>query len=337
MGERRRLGVQDALWLEMDRPTNLMVVDSLVWTAAPIDWERFSRGGSGAAVGSLPGVPQRRRARRRRRLVLGGATRRRTSMPTSSTSCCPSRATTPRCSQWIGSQRTVPLDRGQPLWRMFCVDGFQGRQRHRVPQPPRHRRWHPHGAAGDEPSSTPRPRAGRSSPPPMHQHAARPQAPGQADAPAAPGRRRVGGQGARRAHERGGRPSRRSRHQSGRRDDRAARHASAGRSAAPPRSAAGASVELARTAITNPVGAAHSAGHDVGHRRGVDGGVAALGDATCGSPAAARSSTSSRRCPAMPTSPASSCSARGTTRPAGPAPWAPARRSPGRARCRSPT
>ena len=41
MSERRRLGVQDALWLEMDRPANLMVVDSLVWTATPIDWERL--------------------------------------------------------------------------------------------------------------------------------------------------------------------------------------------------------------------------------------------------------------------------------------------------------
>jgi uncharacterized protein DUF1298 len=35
MGERQRLGVQDALWLEMDKPGNLMVVDSLFWTATP--------------------------------------------------------------------------------------------------------------------------------------------------------------------------------------------------------------------------------------------------------------------------------------------------------------
>jgi len=40
MAERRRLGVQDALWLEMDRPNNLMVVDSVVWTADPLDWSR---------------------------------------------------------------------------------------------------------------------------------------------------------------------------------------------------------------------------------------------------------------------------------------------------------
>jgi diacylglycerol O-acyltransferase len=38
MQQRRRLGVQDALWLEMDRPNNLMVVDSVIWTAEPLDF-----------------------------------------------------------------------------------------------------------------------------------------------------------------------------------------------------------------------------------------------------------------------------------------------------------
>ena len=40
MEQRRRLGVQDALWLEMDRPNNLMVVDSVVWTAQPLDFAK---------------------------------------------------------------------------------------------------------------------------------------------------------------------------------------------------------------------------------------------------------------------------------------------------------
>ena len=40
MADRRQLGVQDALWLEMDRPNNLMVVDSVIWTAEPLDWSR---------------------------------------------------------------------------------------------------------------------------------------------------------------------------------------------------------------------------------------------------------------------------------------------------------
>ncbi|MBT8240616.1 MAG: wax ester/triacylglycerol synthase family O-acyltransferase, partial [Acidimicrobiia bacterium] len=41
MNERQPMGVQDALWLEMDRPSNLMVVDALVWTTDPIDWDSF--------------------------------------------------------------------------------------------------------------------------------------------------------------------------------------------------------------------------------------------------------------------------------------------------------
>lgn len=40
MVERRKLGVQDALWLAMDRPNNLMVVDSVIWTAEPLDRDR---------------------------------------------------------------------------------------------------------------------------------------------------------------------------------------------------------------------------------------------------------------------------------------------------------
>ena len=43
MGERQRLGGQDALWLEMDKPGNLMVVDSLFWTAGPIDWDAYRK------------------------------------------------------------------------------------------------------------------------------------------------------------------------------------------------------------------------------------------------------------------------------------------------------
>ena len=40
MVRRRELGTQDALWLVMDRPNNLMVVDCVMWTAEPLDLER---------------------------------------------------------------------------------------------------------------------------------------------------------------------------------------------------------------------------------------------------------------------------------------------------------
>ena len=38
---RERLGVQDALWLEMDRPTNPMVAEVVIWTATPVDLDRL--------------------------------------------------------------------------------------------------------------------------------------------------------------------------------------------------------------------------------------------------------------------------------------------------------
>ncbi len=40
MQQRQQLGVQDALWLEMDQPNNLMVVDSVIWTAEPLDFAK---------------------------------------------------------------------------------------------------------------------------------------------------------------------------------------------------------------------------------------------------------------------------------------------------------
>ncbi len=40
---RRKLGFQDALWLEMDRPNNLMVVDSVIWTSEPLDFTELRR------------------------------------------------------------------------------------------------------------------------------------------------------------------------------------------------------------------------------------------------------------------------------------------------------
>ena len=124
MNERRQLGVQDALWLEMDRPTNLMVVDSLVWTATPIDWDRFR-------------AVARERLWARYRVFRSVAVRGdddawyweelpdddfashfehvRLSEPGNDAVL----------QELIGSQRTVPLDRDKPLWKMFCVDGYR--------------------------------------------------------------------------------------------------------------------------------------------------------------------------------------------------------------------
>ena len=138
-----------------------------------------------------------------------------------------SRAMTPVLQEFIGSQRTVPLDRDKPLWRMFCIDGYQGGSAVLVADPPCHRRWHPHGAAGDEPLR--RHAGGRGDPGPAGAAAAR--SPGDA----ATGRGGTRWQtspaavadGAGRAHRRRRHPHRRCRRRSGLGDDGGARARSA--------------------------------------------------------------------------------------------------------------
>ena len=125
MVERQRLGVQDALWLEMDKPGNLMVVDSLFWTAGPIDWDAYRevtrerlwdrypvfrsvvvRGEDGGWWWEeQPGADFEGRHEQVRLAAPGGDA---------------------ELQELIASQRTVPLDRSEPLWRVVLVDGYRG-------------------------------------------------------------------------------------------------------------------------------------------------------------------------------------------------------------------
>lgn len=123
--ERQRLGVQDALWLEMDKPGNLMVVDSLFWTAEPIDWDSYRKATRERLWDRYPVFrsvvvrgedggwwweeqPDADLEDRYEQVVLeepGGDA---------------------ELQELISSQRTVPLDRTGPLWRAVLVDGFHG-------------------------------------------------------------------------------------------------------------------------------------------------------------------------------------------------------------------
>lgn len=125
MSEGQRLGVQDALWLEMDKPGNLMVVDSLFWTAEPIDWDRYRDATKERLWDRFPVFrsvvvrgedggwwweerPDAHFEDRYQQVVLaepGGEA---------------------ELQALIASQRTVPLDRNEPLWRAVLVDGFRG-------------------------------------------------------------------------------------------------------------------------------------------------------------------------------------------------------------------
>jgi diacylglycerol O-acyltransferase len=125
MGERQRLGAQDALWLEMDKPGNLMVVDSVFWTTTPIDWSRYLEvvrerlwdrypvfrsvavraEDGGWWWEEQPGATLESRLERVELAAPGGDA---------------------ELQDLIASQRTAPLDRSEPLWRAMMVDGYNG-------------------------------------------------------------------------------------------------------------------------------------------------------------------------------------------------------------------
>ena len=124
MSERQRMGVQDALWLEMDRPSNLMVVDSLVWTTDPLDWDRF------VSV-AKERLWDRYRVFRSVAVHDDGDWYWEEHTADSFESHLtrlhlPEPGGDRELQDVVASQRTVPLDRSRPLWQMYCIDGFRG-------------------------------------------------------------------------------------------------------------------------------------------------------------------------------------------------------------------
>lgn len=125
MADRRRLGVQDELWLVMDRPNNLMVVDSVIWTTEPLDadrardviverlWDRYPVFRS-RAVRDPDGSwwweedPDAAFEDLVDHVELDDPD-------------------DPRALQRLVSEhRTEPLDRDRPLWRVLWVDRYRG-------------------------------------------------------------------------------------------------------------------------------------------------------------------------------------------------------------------
>jgi diacylglycerol O-acyltransferase / wax synthase len=116
------MGSADAAWLRMDRPTNLMVVNSVMWFDEPIDRERLRAVLAERLVDRFP--------RFRRRVVeplgvplweddphfdidrhihrLG----------------LPAPGGREQLQELAADLMAMPLDRGKPLWDMYLVDGY---------------------------------------------------------------------------------------------------------------------------------------------------------------------------------------------------------------------
>ena len=114
----------DAAWLHMDRPTNLMIINSVLWFDEPLDWDRVKQIFRERVVERFP--------RFRRRIVEAGPTRTPfwEDVPNFDPEvnfhhlALPEPRDEHALQELVADLMTEPLDRSRPLWRVYLVDGY---------------------------------------------------------------------------------------------------------------------------------------------------------------------------------------------------------------------
>jgi diacylglycerol O-acyltransferase / wax synthase len=119
------LSSADTAWLHMDRPTNLMVINSVELFDQPLDWERFKRIIQTRLVDRYP--------RFRQRVVdsrLPLRAPRWEDDPDFALEhhmhhlALPAPGDRAALQDLVGDLMSMPLDRNRPLWHTYMVDGF---------------------------------------------------------------------------------------------------------------------------------------------------------------------------------------------------------------------
>lgn len=121
----QRMANADAAWLHMDRPTNLMVVNALMWFDEPLDLERATEVVRERLVARFPRFRQRAAEPW---LGLGAPSWRddgdfdlglhihRLALPPPGDAAA--------LQALVGDLIVTPLDRARPLWDMYVIDGY---------------------------------------------------------------------------------------------------------------------------------------------------------------------------------------------------------------------
>ena len=123
---RRLIGPVDTIWLNMDRPNNLMVIDSVMVLEGPVDWDRLLEVYRRRLLDRYPVFTQRpvhpaahvgaphweddpdfdeERHISRVRLARGDDT---------------------ALQDYIAGRTSLPFDRSHPLWELHLIDGYDG-------------------------------------------------------------------------------------------------------------------------------------------------------------------------------------------------------------------
>ncbi|HLZ36636.1 MAG TPA: wax ester/triacylglycerol synthase domain-containing protein [Mycobacteriales bacterium] len=120
------MSAADTARLRMDRPTNLMVINAVVWFDAPLDWDvltkrvasrwvdRYPRLRKRVAEGRLPLLPPQWEndphfalENHLHHLAL------------------PAPGDQDALQDFVSDRMSVPIDRTKPLWHVYFVDGYE--------------------------------------------------------------------------------------------------------------------------------------------------------------------------------------------------------------------
>ncbi len=118
--DQRPMSAQDALWLTMDRPNNLMVIDGVMLFDSAPDWSELMRATTERVIDRFPVF--------RSRALLGDSGWVWTIDPHFALDrhlhrvSLPAPAGTDELERYVAEQRARPLDRDRPLWEITLVD-----------------------------------------------------------------------------------------------------------------------------------------------------------------------------------------------------------------------
>jgi diacylglycerol O-acyltransferase / wax synthase len=119
------MSTADAAWLHMDRPTNLMIINSVLLFDQPVDWERVKQVTQERMVDAYPRFHQRVVESR-----LPLRPPRWEDDPDFDLEHhmhhrgLPAPGDTATLQELVSDLMTMPLDRNRPLWHIYLIDGF---------------------------------------------------------------------------------------------------------------------------------------------------------------------------------------------------------------------
>ena len=111
----------DAAWLHMDRPTNLMVINSVLWFDEPVDWDTYT------AVVRERLVERFDRFRQRPAEGLTGPHWEDVELDLElhvHHVALPAPGDRRALETFVSDRVAAPLDRSRPLWEVYLIDGF---------------------------------------------------------------------------------------------------------------------------------------------------------------------------------------------------------------------